>query len=200
MEIDPRDRDGTGLYRLLIACVVPRPIAWTSTVDAGGRANLAPFSFFAGVTATPPTVMVSVGRHRGRRKDTAENLLATREAVVHIAPRGLAPAMVATSAPVPHGEDEFELAGLRKVPSTLVRPPRVEGAPVAMEARLAQHREMGDGPVDVFFLEVVRFHLAEGVLDGDGLPDPRLLDATGRLGGESYCGTADVFRVPRPGR
>ena len=97
-------------------------------------------------------------------------------------------------------QDEFDLAGLAKVPSSVVRPPRVAAAPIAMESRLVQHSEMGAGPVDVFFLEVVRFHLADGVLDADGLPDPRLLDATGRLGGESYCGTADVFRVPRPVR
>jgi flavin reductase (DIM6/NTAB) family NADH-FMN oxidoreductase RutF len=200
VQIVPGDLGGADLYRLLIACVVPRPIAWVSTVDAEGRANLAPFSFFAGVTSSPPTVMVSIGRSRGRRKDTAANLLATREAVVHVPPRRLAPAMVATSAEVSHETDEFELAGLAKLPSVDVRPPRIDGAPLAMEAVVAQHLEVGDGPSDVFFLRIVRFHVSDDVLDADGRPDPRALDATGRLGGELYCATTDVFAVPRPPR
>ncbi|MCE9634188.1 MAG: flavin reductase family protein [Planctomycetes bacterium] len=189
-------------YRLLIACVVPRPIAWVSTVDALGRANLAPFSFFAGITATPPTVLISVGRSRGRRKDTALNLLETGEAVVHIPPQRLAEAMVATSADVPHGVDEFDLAHLAKLPSVDVRPPRIDGAPLAMEARVSQHLEVGDGPADVFLLRIVRFHLSDDVLDADGRPDPVKLDATGRLGGETYCASSAVrviARAPRPG-
>lgn len=200
MQIQSSDLSGPDAYRLLIACVVPRPIAWISTVDADGRCNLAPFSFFAGVTATPPTVMVGIGRSRGRRKDTAANLLATREAVVHICPRRLAPAMVRTSADVPHGVDEFDLAGLAKVPSVDVRPPRVDGAPVAMETVLSQHLEVGDGPSDLFLLRVVRFHVADDVAGDDGRPDPRRLDATGRLGGESYCASTDVFDIPRAPR
>jgi flavin reductase (DIM6/NTAB) family NADH-FMN oxidoreductase RutF len=187
-------------YRLLIACVVPRPIAWVSTLDADGRSNLAPFSFFAGVTSSPPTVMVSIGRTRGRRKDTAANLLATREAVVHVPPRRLATQMVLTSADVPHETDEFDLASLAKTPSVDVRPPRVSGAPLAMECVLERHLEMGDGPQDVFFLRIVRFHLDDAVLDADGRPDPVKLDATGRLGGDGYCSTTDVFTIPRPRR
>lgn len=187
-------------YRLLIACVVPRPIAWVSTLDAGGRANLAPFSFFAGITASPPTVLISVGRSRGRRKDTAANLLATREAVVHIAPRRLAHAMVATSAEVPPDVDEFALAHLAKTPSTDVRPPRVADAPIAMETVLDRHMEVGDGPNDVFLLRILRFHLADDVLDAGGRPDPVKLDATGRLGGDRYCASSDVFEIPRPRR
>jgi flavin reductase (DIM6/NTAB) family NADH-FMN oxidoreductase RutF len=185
-------------YRLLISCVVPRPIAWVSTLDAQGRGNLAPFSFFAGVTSSPPTVMVSIGRFRGRRKDTAANLVATREAVIHVPPRRLAGEMVATSAAVPHDVDEFDLAKLARAPSVDVRPPRIEGAPVAMEAVVSQHLEVGDGPQDVFLLRIVRFHLADEVLDAAGRPDPRKLDAAGRLGGDDYCTTTDVFSIPRP--
>ena len=198
MQILPSDLTAPDLYRFLIACVVPRPIAWVSTLDAEGRANLAPFSFFAGVTASPPIVMISVGRYRGARKDTAANLLATGEAVVHVPPRRLALAMVATSASVPHGVDEFDLAALRKIPSVDVRPPRIDGAPLAMEAVVERHVEIGDGPSDVFFLRVVRFHVADDVLDADGRPDPVRLDATGRLGGDGYCSSSDVFVIPRP--
>lgn len=200
MQIVPASLAAPDLYRLLIASVVPRPIAWVSTVDADGRANLAPFSFFAGVTSSPPTVMVSVGRARGgRRKDTAANLLATREAVVHIAPRRLARAMVETSAEVPHEVDEFDLAELGKEPSVDVRPPRVAGAPLAMETFLDRHLEVGEGPNDVFLLRIVRFHVADDVLDSAGRPDARKLDATGRLGGDEYCATTEVFTIPRAG-
>jgi flavin reductase (DIM6/NTAB) family NADH-FMN oxidoreductase RutF len=200
MQIPANSLSRPDAYRLLIACVVPRPIAWVSTLDADGRANLAPFSFFAGVTSAPPMVMVSIGRSRGRRKDTAANLIATREAVVHIPPRRLAEAMVATSADVPPDVDEFDLAGLAKTPSADVRPPRIDGAPLAMECVLDSHLEMGDGPQDVFFLRVLRFHLADDVLGPDGRPDAVKFDATGRLGGEDYCSTADVFSIPRRAR
>jgi flavin reductase (DIM6/NTAB) family NADH-FMN oxidoreductase RutF len=197
MEIDPSTLPARDAYRWLTACLVPRPIAWVSTVDEGGRANLAPFSFFGGLTSDPPTVMVSVGRRRGARKDTGRNLVATREAVVHIAGRALAPRMVATSAEVGPEVDEFDLAGLTKVPARLVRPSRVAQAPIAMEARVTHHVEVGRGPVDVFLLELVRFHVDDALLV-DGLPDPARLAAVGRLGGTGYCDTAAPFHLDRP--
>jgi len=197
MQIVASDVKGRDAYRLLISCLVPRPIAWVSTVDLGDRVNLAPFSFFGGVTTAPPLVMVSIGRRRGERKDTARNLLVSREAVVHICDRPLAESMVATSAEVEHGVDEFELAGLAKAPSVDVRPPRVADAAIALETRLERHMEIGDGPNDVFLLEVVRYHLRDDVL-ADGLPDPAKLAAVGRLGGAWYCDTAAPFEVTRP--
>jgi flavin reductase (DIM6/NTAB) family NADH-FMN oxidoreductase RutF len=96
MEIDPAALSPRDAYRFLTACLVPRPIAWISTLDADGRANLAPFSFFGGLSSDPPTVMISVGRRKGARKDTARNLVATGEAVIHLPSRALAEAMVAT--------------------------------------------------------------------------------------------------------
>lgn len=197
MQIDVDDLAPRDMYKLMIACVIPRPIAWVSTVDLSGRCNLAPFSFFGGVTSSPPTLMVSVGRRAGERKDTARNLLATREAVVHVPHRAFAAQMVATSADLGPGDDEFDAAGLTKRPSVTVRPPRIEGAAVAMEAVLRHHQEVGSGPVDLFLLEVVRFHLDDAILV-DGLPDPARFAAVGRLGGSSYCDTAAPFSVPRP--
>lgn len=197
MQIVASDVKGRDAYRLLISCLVPRPIAWVSTVDLGDRVNLAPFSFFGGVTTAPPLVMVSIGRRRGERKDTARNLLVAREAVVHICDRPLAEKMVATSAEVEHGVDEFELAHLAKAPSVDVRPPRVADAAIALETRLERHMEIGEGPNDVFLLEVVRYHLRDDVL-ADGLPDPAKLAAVGRLGGAWYCDTAAPFEVTRP--
>lgn len=199
MEIDPKTLSPREAYRLLITLVVPRPIAWVSTLDEEGRANLAPFSFFGGVTSHPPTVMVSVGRRKGGHKDTAKNLLATGEAVVHVPHRPLAEAMVQTSAEAAPEVDEFELAALAKAPSLKVAPPRVAGAAVALECRLAQHLEVGEGPNDVFLLEVVQIHLADEYAV-DGRADPAKLAAVGRLGGSLYCTTAEPFEITRDAR
>jgi flavin reductase (DIM6/NTAB) family NADH-FMN oxidoreductase RutF len=198
MRIDAATLDARGAYRLMIACLVPRPIAWTSTLATDGTPNLAPFSYFGGVCSQPPTVMVSVGRRRsGERKDTATNLLATREAVIHIPDRARAPQMVASSAEVGPEVDEFSLVGLTKVASERVKPWRVAEAPIALEAVLERHLEVGAGPVDVFLLRVVLFHLDDALLV-DGLPDAGRLAAVGRLGGEFYCDTTLPFRVARP--
>jgi flavin reductase (DIM6/NTAB) family NADH-FMN oxidoreductase RutF len=197
VEIDPATLTPRDAYRVMTACLVPRPIAWVSTLDAAGRANLAPFSFFGGLTSDPPTVMVSVGRRKGVRKDTARNLLATGEAVVHIPTRALAAAVVATSADVGSDVDEFDLARLTKTASACVRPWRVVGAPLAMEARVVAHHEVGRAVNDVFFLQVLRYHVDDAVVV-DGLPDPARLDAVGRLGSAWYCATTDVFELERP--
>ena len=200
MEIDVSTLAPGAAYRWMIACVVPRPIAWVSTLSVAGVPNLAPFSFFGGVTSDPPIVMVSVGRRRdGSRKDTAANLLATRESVVHIPDRAHAAAMVASSADVAPEVDEFELAGLSMLPSTQVRPARIAGVPVAMECVLERHEELGRGPVDLFLLRILRFQVDEATLV-DGLPDAARLAAVGRLGREDYCDTSATFRIPRPGR
>jgi flavin reductase (DIM6/NTAB) family NADH-FMN oxidoreductase RutF len=142
--------------------------------------------------------MVSVGRRAsGARKDTAANLLATREGVIHIADRIHAERMVLTSKEVAPEVDEFDLAALPKVASVRVKPWRVATAPVAMEAVLEQHFEVGRGPVDVFLLRIVLYHAADALLV-DGLPDPSRLAAVGRLGGEHYTDTSQPFHLPRP--
>jgi flavin reductase (DIM6/NTAB) family NADH-FMN oxidoreductase RutF len=198
MVIDPRTLSAAQAYRLMIACLVPRPIAWLSTLSAEGTPNLAPFSYFGGVSSHPPIVSVSIGRRRGGgHKDSAANLLATGEGVVHIVDRAHAVQMVATSADVGPEVDEFALAGIEKVESLEVEPWRIKTAPIAMEAIVERHLEVGHGPVDLFLLEVVCLHLDERVLV-DGLPDPERLAAVGRLGGESYCQVTAPFRIPRP--
>jgi flavin reductase (DIM6/NTAB) family NADH-FMN oxidoreductase RutF len=197
MEIDPTGLSAIEAYRLMIACVVPRPIAWVSTLDPAGKPNLAPFSYFGGVSSSPPVVMVSVGWSHGRRKDTATNLLSLPEAVVHVPSRPLAERMVRSSARTPPGADDFALVGLERLPSVRVRPWRIAGAPVAMEAVVLRHLALEEGPSDVFLLRVVRYHLDETVLV-EGIPDPERLLAVGRLGGDGYCDTASPFRIARP--
>ncbi|MDJ0973693.1 MAG: flavin reductase family protein [Planctomycetota bacterium] len=197
MHVDPSTLSRRDAYHMLISCVIPRPIGWASTVDDKGNHNLAPFSFFGGVSSDPLTVMLSIGRRRGVRKDTSRNLIATREAVLHICHRPLAEAMVKTSAEVEPDTDEFELAGLTPVPSLEVRPPRIAEAAIAMEAAVQEHLEVGNGPNDVFLLEIVHLYVADEMLV-DGLPDPGRLAAVGRLGGSGYCDTAAPFDVSRP--
>lgn len=197
MQIDPNALGRRERYQLLTRAFIPRPIAWMSTVSEAGIRNLAPFSFCGAITSDPITVMVSVGRRHGAFKDTAANLMETGEGVLHIAHKPLLAPMVASSADFPPEVDEFEQVGLTPVPSHRVRAPRIAEAAVAMEVVVNHHREIGHGPVDLFLLEVVLVHLAEGLLRSDGI-DPGLLSALGRLGGTSYCDTRTHFEQPRP--
>lgn len=196
--IDPSTLTRRELYAAMTACIVPRPIGWASTIDAHGNCNLAPFSFFGGVTSDPFTVMLSVGRRRGTKKDTAVNILANGEAVVHIPNEVLAEKMVMTSAEVDSSVDEFDYASLSKLASDLVKPPRVAEAALAFECKLSSHQEIGNGPVDMFLLEVVRFHIADAIVGDDGWPDPNKLRAVARLGGLNYAIAAPTFTIPRP--
>ena len=198
MRIDPSRLSPKDAYLTMISCVIPRPIAWVLTTSEDGVRNLAPFSFFGGVTTHPMTVMVSVGRRRsGARKDTAENLLQTSEGVVHIPTVAFQQEMVLTSRDDGPDADEAETAGLAVVSSETVAPPRLRDVPVAMEARVSKHMEMGHGPVDVFFLEVVCLHIANEAMR-DGVVDPARLEALGRLGGAMYSDTKRPFSIARP--
>lgn len=198
--VDAAELPGRRAYRLLVDCVVPRPIAWVSTVDAEGRANLAPFSFFQAVGAEPPSVIVSIGRHRdGAYKDTGVNLRASGEAVVNVVTDDLAEAMNTTAGEHPFGVDEMALAGLTPAPCRHVAPPRVAESPVSLECRLAQEVQIGDTENAYFVavLEVVAFHVRDDLYD-DGRIDPRRLRPLARLGGNAYAHPGEVFEMERP--
>ena len=129
-------RKGHGLaHNPFKSIVAPRPIGWISSIDRDGQINLAPYSFFNAVCDAPPMLYFST---TGERKDTVNNIEATGEFVVNFVGAAQALAMNATSASVPHGVDEFALAGLTPVSSHVVKPPRVQGAMAAMECRLTQ--------------------------------------------------------------
>ncbi len=198
--IDATELPGRRAYRLLVDCVVPRPIAWVTTQDATGRVNLAPFSFFQAVGAEPPTVIVSIGRHRdGDYKDTGVNLRATGECVINVVTDELAEQMNITAGEHPFGVDEMALAGLTTAPSRHVGPPRVAESPVSLECRLAQEVQIGDTENAYFVavLEVLAFHVRDDLYD-DGRIDPRLLHPLGRLGGNAYSHPGEVFEMERP--
>ncbi len=181
--------------------ILPRPIAWVSTIDAAGRTNLAPFSFFQGVTANPPTLMfVPVNDRQGAKKDTVRNIEAVPEFVVNVVSHALAETMNRTAASLPRGESEFETFGIAPAVSTQVRPPRVAEAPAAFECVLHQIVNIGEGPLaaNVVFGRILAVHVRDEVLGADGKPDAAKLDLIGRMGGDDYTTTRGVFSVERP--
>jgi flavin reductase (DIM6/NTAB) family NADH-FMN oxidoreductase RutF len=201
MVIDPENSPAQVVYRHMVACITPRPIAWVSTVSPAGITNLAPFSFFNGVGANPPAVMFSpVNRRDGSRKDTILNVEAIGEFVVNIVSDKLGPLMNGTSAELPYEISEFERCGLTATPSLKVRPPRVKEAAVHMECIVHQIVYVGRGPLsaNVVIGRIVLLHADDAVLDADGQIDPQKLDTIGRLGGALYSRTRDRFAMERP--
>lgn len=195
-----RPRDA---YAWMTSTILPRPIAWVSTISAEGKTNLAPFSFFQGITANPPTLMfVPVNTRDGSPKDTLRNIEATREFVVNVVPFALAEAMNATAALLPYGESEFETFNVAAAASERVRPARVAASPVAFECELHSIVRIGEGPIaaNVVFGRILCAHVDDAVLGGDGFPDAGKLDLVGRLGGDDYARTSDRFGLKRPDR
>jgi len=193
-ELDHQDA-----YKLLTGLVIPRPIGWIGTVDSEGRPNLAPYSFFQAVASNPPTVLFSAGVVEGREKDSLANSRATREFTCNLVDVAVSEAMNTSSAPLSHGESEFDFAGLTPEASTDVSAPRVAEAKASFECVVTQFVELGRPPLTnvVVFGEIVRFHVADDVLDGTRI-DFEALDAVGRLAGNSYVTTRDRFDLNRP--
>jgi len=187
-------------YRLLISAVIPRPIAWVSSLSADGVRNLAPFSFFNAVSGTPPVVMFSAGERRGGPKDTLRNIQETQAFVVNIVDQDLAEAMNQTSGEWAYEVDEFALAGLEAAASTDVQPPRVAAARVAMEAKLTQLIPVEGSTSTMILGRIVRFHIRADILGTDGLIDPTRFQPISRLGGNEYSTFGQVFSMQRPRR
>jgi flavin reductase (DIM6/NTAB) family NADH-FMN oxidoreductase RutF len=189
------------IYGWMTSTIAPRPIAWASTISADGRNNLAPFSFFQGITSNPPTLMfVPVNNRDGQPKDTVRNILQVPEFVINVVSYALAEPMNATAATLPYGESEAEKFGIAMTPSTKVRPPRVAAAPVAFECTLDRIVTIGEGPLaaNVVFGRIHLVHIGDAVLGPDGRIDPAKLDLIGRLSGDWYCRTTERFMVERP--
>jgi flavin reductase (DIM6/NTAB) family NADH-FMN oxidoreductase RutF len=201
--IDPASTPPAEVYALLTGCVLPRPIAFVSTLSGRGVANLAPFSFFNAGGANPPSlVFAPVTSGTNRDKDTLHNVRETGEYVVHLVPWELREKMNQASADYPPDVDEFDVAGFTKVKSLRVKPWRAAECPIAMECRLFQIVEHGQGPYHANYVigQVLYFHVAESLLDGKGRVDVSRLDAIGRLGGPHYTRVTpeSIFALPRP--
>ena len=188
-------------YHMLVDVVTPRPIAWVTSVDREGRVNLAPFSFFNAFGANPPVVVFSPTRRRdGSKKDSLLNVEATGQFVLNTAVEPLAEQVNLSSKELPPGDSEVELVGLSLLPSLKVRVPRIAEAPVNLECLVRQIVPVGDGPLsgNLVIGEVVMIHVDDRVLDHSGRVDPRKLLTIGRMGGDEYCRTTDLFSMKRP--
>jgi flavin reductase (DIM6/NTAB) family NADH-FMN oxidoreductase RutF len=198
ISLAPGDLPPRQAYQLMISVIVPRPIAWVSTIGADGTLNLSPYSFFNGVGGNPPTVMFSVGQRAGQPKDTLRNVQETGEFVINLVDRSLAEAMIYSSGDWPYEVNEFKLTGLETAPSIEVKPPRVAAAPVAMEAKVSQIVPVSETTYIMVLGRVVRYHLRQDILRPDGLVDARLLQPLARLGGDEHSTLGEIIVMKRP--
>ena len=195
MLFDPRTLPPNQMYRFLISAVVPRPIAFVSTIAASGATNLAPFSYFNAISSEPPLVGIAISDRADDPKDTLRNIRDTREFVVNIVSVPLLDAMVRTAGEWPRQVSEFGASGLTPMPSERVRPPYVAESPLQLECVL--HREIPLGNSFLVVGEVVLARVRDDVVS-DGRVDPVRLAPVGRLGGELYAGLGPVLKRARP--
>ncbi|HEY0739529.1 MAG TPA: flavin reductase family protein [Herpetosiphonaceae bacterium] len=201
MQIDPASLTEREIYKILIGAVVPRPIAWVSSIGAEGTPNLAPFSYF-NIACTDPPMLLFCPQRRGdgSPKDTLRNVQTTGEFVLHIVSEELAAAMNQTSAEYPYGTDELAATGLRAAPSILVAPPRVADAAVAFECRVEQIVHVGsERGGEVVIGRVLQIHVRDDVYR-DGYIVLDALKPVARLAGNDYARVTDTFSLQRPTR
>jgi flavin reductase (DIM6/NTAB) family NADH-FMN oxidoreductase RutF len=183
-------------YKILIGTVVPRPIAWVTTVDARGRVNAAPFSFFNCLSADPAILALGVElRPDGAPKDTGRNIRERGVFTVNIVSDALVEAMNVTAVPFAAGVDELALAGLATLPGSAIDCPRIAAAPAALECRLHSFLEIGNSR-EIILGEVVHAHIRADAVDERLHVDPAVIDAVGRMGGHGYASTRDRFDLP----
>jgi flavin reductase (DIM6/NTAB) family NADH-FMN oxidoreductase RutF len=191
MRIDPAQLGAEQAYRLLTGVVVPRPIAWVTSLSHSGVVNLAPFSAFTFVAPKPPMLAISVGRKAGVYKDTATNILHREEYVVHIADSAMMEAVHASSAEFPPDISEVAELNLETAPSELIAVPRLAAAPIAMECRFRQCLEFGETRSRLIVGEVLMFHVRDGLLN-DGKIETEALDPIARIAGPRYARLGDI--------
>jgi len=207
MNVSPSNLSHSELYGLILNSVVPRPIAWVSTLSASGQPNLAPFSFFNCVCIEPPLLAFAPGLRPpkqpgsadGEAKDTLRNVRETKEFVINVVTYELAQPMNLTSGEYDAAVNEFELAGVATAPSEIVRVPRVAASPVSFECKLYQILDFSPSPQSSSLVlgEVVSIHVEDAHLK-DGKLDRNSLDLIGRMGGIQYTRTTQRFDMVRP--
>jgi flavin reductase (DIM6/NTAB) family NADH-FMN oxidoreductase RutF len=200
MRIEMNEIEGHQRYKLMSAAIVPRPIAWVSSLSSSGIGNVAPYSFFNMMGSSPPLIVLGTMRQPdGRLKDTAQNILDTSEFVVNLVSEESIQAMNLTCADAPPEVDEAHLANLKVTNSEHVRPPRIETAPVSFECRLWQNI---DAPPETMILigEVVAMHIDDRFIDPATLRlDPVKMGLIGRIHGPgAYTRIAIDRQIDRP--
>ncbi|UBZ07828.1 flavin reductase family protein [Salegentibacter mishustinae] len=203
LTIDPKEVSTGKLHRYLLGAIGPRPIAFASTIDAEGRPNLSPFSFFNVFGSNPPTLIFSPAR-RGRDntvKHTYNNVKSIDEVVINIVNYDIVQQMSLSSTEYAEGVNEFEKAGFSMLKSELVRPFRVAESPVQFECKVKQVIETGQegGAGNLVICEVLKMHINENILDEDGFIDQHKIDLVARMGGNWYSrANLGMFEVPKP--
>lgn len=200
MQVDPQELPTRERYGLMIATILPRPIAWVSTQGRNGSLNLAPFSFFTGICAEPMTICFAPVRSReGRKKDTLVNIEETRQFVVNMVTEDVAERMNQTSADYPYGVSEFEKAGLTPLPSIKVRPPGVKESPVQFECELLQIVSISEGPLggSLVIGKVLYLRVSDKLWKNNAIRHQDLRPI-GRMEGSWYTRVSDAFELPRP--
>ncbi|TWU08035.1 flavin reductase family protein [Stieleria varia] len=194
MQLDLNDLSGSEIYQSMVSMITPRPIAWVSTLSTDGVANLAPFSFFTGVGVRPPTlVFCPANRGDGSPKDTLANIQRSGEFVVNIVTQTVARAMHLSAADVSPDVDEFELTGVDKADSLIVKPPRVAQCVAAMECRLHQVIQLAAGPggANMVVGRIVGFHVDDEIVQ-DG---KMVINTIARSGRSLYVAESDAFSL-----
>ncbi|WMI67096.1 flavin reductase family protein [Aestuariibaculum sp. YM273] len=203
LSIDPKDIKTSLLHGYLLSAVAPRPIAFASTIDADGRANLSPFSFFNVFGSNPPILVFSPSRRvrDNTIKHTLKNVEATREVVINAVNYDMVQQMSLSSSDFPEGVNEFEKSGLTMLKSDIVKPFRVAESPVQMECKVNDIIALGTegGAGNLIICEVVKFHIDEDVLDENGKVIQEKLDLVARAGGSYYTrANKGFFEIPKP--
>jgi flavin reductase (DIM6/NTAB) family NADH-FMN oxidoreductase RutF len=200
LSIDPSKNTERENYKFLIGSIVPRPIAFVTSMSGQGILNGAPFSYFNIVSSNPPMISLAIQRTAGRQKDTARNIIELKEFVVHVVDENNVEEINKTAASLPPNESEIELANLTPVESVKISVPGIKEAKIRMECILEQSLELGgqDSPgVDLIIGKVIQFHIEEEIYE-NGRIDPLGLGAVSRLAGTNYAKIGEIFSIERP--
>ena len=204
IHFDPKELPIPKLHQLLLGAIGPRPIAFASTVDSAGNHNLSPFSFFNVFSANPPILIFSPARsgRTGATKDTYENVKMVPEVVINIVNIDIVQQVSLSSSPYASDVDEFVKAGFTALDSDLIKPKRVGESPVQFECKVIEIKELGTegGAGNLVICEVIKIHVAEEVMDENGLIDQHKINLVSRMGGNWYChaNEASMFEVAKP--
>jgi flavin reductase (DIM6/NTAB) family NADH-FMN oxidoreductase RutF len=201
MQIDLSHLEAREAHDLLTGAIIPRPIAWVSSISQEGQLNLAPFSFFNGVTWHPPTLCISVvNRDDGSRKDTVRNIEETGFFAVNMVREDMGDRMVATSVTVPRDVDEAQSAGVVLVPSEKILAPRVKNAQIAFECEKDRIVTIGAGPhaANLILGRILTMHVDDRLLASETRIDGTRSRLLGRLGGTKYCRIRSVVEILPP--
>lgn len=200
LSIDPDSMSERENYKFLIGSIIPRPIAFVTTVSKDGVLNGAPFSYFNIVSSNPPMISLSIQRSAGRKKDTARNIIESKEFVVHIVDEHNVEKINQTAASLPPDQSEVNLANLTPVDSVKISVPGVKEAKIRMECSLEHSLELGGSNTpgcDFIIGKVVQFHIENDIYE-KGRIDPKGLAAVSRLAGNYYAKIGEIFEIERP--